>query len=125
MHPFRQGVESRDLEAMLATFSPDIVVHSPVLFKPFEGIETVRAVFEILVEVFEDLHYTDEMTDANGTTALVFEARVGDRSLQGIDLLRHNADGRVNDFTVFVRPQSGLLALGDAVGARLGDLRPT
>ncbi|MEZ5169909.1 MAG: nuclear transport factor 2 family protein [Acidimicrobiia bacterium] len=125
MHPFRRGVENRDVAAVLETFSPDIVVHSPVLFRPFEGIEVVSKLFEILVEVFEDVRYTDELTDADGTTALVFRAHVGDRDVQGIDLLHHDGDGLVNDLTVFVRPQSGLMAVSEEMGRRVGDLRPS
>ena len=125
MHPFRRGVENRDVPAVLETFSPDIVVHSPVLFRPFEGIDVVGRLFEILVEVFEDVRYTDELTDADGTTALVFRAHVGDRDVQGIDLLHHDSDGLVDDLTVFVRPQSGLMAVSEEMGRRVGDLRPT
>ena len=51
--------------------------------------------------------------------ALVFRARVGDREVDGIDLLRTNADGLVTHLTVFVRPLSGLLALAEAMKAKL------
>ena len=56
----------------------------------------------------------------DGTLALVFEARVGDREAQGLDLLRFDADGLIDDFTVMVRPLSAALALRDAMGRQLG-----
>jgi hypothetical protein len=45
----------------------------------------------------------------------VFTARVGDRQVEGVDLLRDAEDGSVTDLTVFLRPMSGLQALAGAV----------
>ena len=50
---------------------------------------------------------------------LEFVARVGDREVQGIDLLR-TADGLVTELTVMIRPLSGL----NAVVARMGEVIP-
>ena len=116
---FRAAVEEKDHEGMVAALSPDVVFHSPVTFKPFEGREAVGFVLGNVIQVFEDFRYTDELREGD-TTALVFEARVGDRSVQGIDLVRENADGLIEDFTVLVRPLSGLTALAEEMGKRLG-----
>jgi hypothetical protein len=116
---FRDGVEAQDFDAALEALADDVVFHSPVLFKPFEGRAAVGHVLRTVVEVFEDFRYTDHLT-ADGTTALVFEARVGDREVQGIDLVRENAEGLIEDFTVLVRPLSGLTALAEEMGRRLG-----
>ncbi len=116
---FRAGVESGDLDSALAALAEDVVLHSPVTFKPFEGRVVVSHVLRTVSEVFEDFHYTDHLT-AEGTSALVFEARVGDRSVQGIDLVRENADGLIDDISVMVRPLSGLNALAEEMGRRLG-----
>jgi hypothetical protein len=116
---FRAGVEARDLEAALAALADDVVLHSPVTFKPFEGREVVSHVLRTVFEVFEDFRYVDHL-DAAGTSALVFEAHVGDRSVQGIDYVRENADGLIDDFTVMVRPLSGLTALAEEMKRRLG-----
>ena len=51
--------------------------------------------------------------------ALVFEARVGDKQVQGLDLLRFDDDGLIEDFTVMVRPLSATMALAEAVGEGL------
>ncbi len=115
---FRAAVESGDHAGMVAQLGPEPVLRSPVTFKPFEGREAVSRLFGILLEVFEDFRYTDEF-EADGKAALIFEARVGDRELQGLDLFRLDADGKIAELTVMVRPASGLMALGEAVGARL------
>ncbi len=122
MHQFRKAVEARDHAAMVDALSDDIVFHSPALFNPFEGRETVSALLRILIDVLEDFHYTDDLSADDGTTGLVFRARVGDRDIEGIDLLRHDERGKVDDFTVIIRPMTGLQAASDAVAARLDEL---
>ena len=65
--------------------------------------------------MFENFRYTNEWRDGR-TTILFFEANVGDRELQGIDILEDGADGLVERFTVMVRPLSGLQAVAAAIG---------
>jgi hypothetical protein len=68
--------------------------------------------------VFEDFRYVDAL-DEGDRAVLVFEARVGDRELQGIDLLRFDDAGAITDFTVMIRPMSGLTALAQRMQAEL------
>lgn len=122
MHPFRAAVEARDIDAGLELFADDATLDSPVAFKPFVGIEQVSVVLRAVFETFEQFHYTDEFENADGTHALIFEARVGDKSVQGLDLLRSDDSGRITNLTVMVRPLSGLIALAEAMSAKVGHL---
>ena len=117
-HPFRAAVERADMDAAVALLADDVVFRSPAVFKPYEGRETVSTILRTVFGVFEDFRYTDEL-DGAGLHGLVFEARVGDRSLQGIDLLRLGADGRIAEFTVMIRPASGLIAVAERMGPAL------
>ena len=74
-------------------------------------------------QTFEDFRYTDELSHGEGVHALVFRARVGDKQLEGLDLIRLNDDGLIEDFTVMVRPASGLMALGEAMGPKVAALK--
>jgi hypothetical protein len=116
---FRKAVEAHDLERIMALFADDAVLHSPVTFHPFEGRDAIRGLIAILIEVFRDFHYTDELDSPDGTKALVFSAKVGTRDLQGLDLLRFDESGLIRDLTVMVRPRSALEALLAQVGSRL------
>ena len=116
---FREVVESEDLDALEAILAEDVVLHSPVTFKPFEGRPVVVHVLRTVFEVFQDFRYVAEL-EGDGLTTLVFKTRVGDREVDGIDLLRTRDDGLIDDITVFIRPLSGLSALRDEMGARLG-----
>jgi hypothetical protein len=89
------------------------------VFHPYASQETVGALLRLVFETFEDFRYTDELQGADGTHALIFRARVGEREVEGLDLLRDDADGRVADFTVMIRPLSGLLALAQALGPKV------
>jgi hypothetical protein len=121
---FKEAVEARDWDAAIDCLAPDVSFNSPVAFKPFEGKETVGEVLRAVSQTFEDFRYTDELSHGNGTHALVFRARVDDKEVEGLDLLRLNADGLIEDFTVMVRPASGLMALGQAMGPKVAHLKP-
>ena len=121
MHPFRAAVEAGDIDAGLALFADDATLDSPVAFKPFVGIEQVGVVLRAVFETFEDFHYTDEL-DGEGVHALIFNARVGDKSVQGLDLVRSDDSGRITNLTVMIRPLSGLIALAEAMAPKVGHL---
>ncbi len=116
---FRAAVEARDADALMATFAERSVLHSPITFQPFEGKPAIRRLLAIILEVFEDMRYTDVLVADDGTTALVFRTRVAGRSIEGLDLLRFDEHGAVSDLTVMVRPRSGMEALLEQVGPRL------
>jgi hypothetical protein len=117
-HALREAVERADLDAAVALLAEDVVFRSPAVFKPYEGRETVATILRTVFGVFEDFHYTDEL-DGDGVHGLLFAARVGERSLEGIDLLRPDADGRIAEITVMIRPASGLIALAERMGPAL------
>ena len=119
MHPFGEAVLAGDHDAALATLAEDVEFRSPAVHKPYHGRDTVDGILRLVATVFENFRYTNEWRDGR-TTILFFEANVGDRELQGIDILEENGDGLIERFTVMVRPLSGLQALAGTMAARLG-----
>lgn len=119
MHPFRQAVENRDFAAVEALLADDVVFTSPVAFKPYAGKAITAAILHGVLRVFEDFTYVREIADAGGRDhALVFTATVGGRQIQGCDFLHFTEDGRIDDFTVMVRPLSAAQALSEAMAAQ-------
>jgi len=114
---FRAAVERMDIDAASELLAPDIVFHSPVTFHPFIGRETVTRLLAIVADTFEDFRYTDEL-QTDGAHALVFRASVAGRELEGIDLLRLDDEGLICDFTVMIRPMSGLLPFAQTMGEK-------
>ncbi|MFC9028780.1 MULTISPECIES: nuclear transport factor 2 family protein [Streptomyces] len=125
---FRTAVNTRDLSALDDLFTEDIRFYSPVKFTPFEGRPMVLGLFGVLLRTFEDFRYVGEFagtaqTSVDGTEApaavLLFRTTVNGKEIHGIDMVHLAEDGRIKEFTVMVRPQSAVHALGEAVLAGL------
>jgi len=121
MHPFRAAVEARDVDAAVALLADGVVFHSPVAFTPYQGRAAVAVVLRAVLEVFEDFRYVREIGSPDGADhALVFRARIGERELEGCDFLHTDGgSGKIDEFTVMVRPLNGVLALAEAMKAKL------
>jgi hypothetical protein len=114
---FRAAVEAEDIDAASELFADEIVFHSPATFHPFVGRETVSRLLGLVAETFEDFRYTDEF-ETGAAHALVFRASIRGREIEGIDLLRLDDDGLIADFTVMLRPLSGLVPFAEAMGEK-------
>jgi ketosteroid isomerase-like protein len=120
VHPFRRAIEAGDLDAVIALCRDDVVFRSPVVFTPYRGTEALRRLLEAVVVVFEDFHYVREIGESGARDhAIVFQARIGDKQVEGCDFIHLDEDGAISEFTVMVRPLSGILALADAMQAQL------
>lgn len=115
---FRAAVEAADPDALERLLHPDVIFRSPAVFRPYEGREATMTVLREVFQVFEDFRYTGELS-GDGEHALIFAARVGDKEVQGLDLVVTDDDGLVRELTVMVRPMSGLIALAQTMAARL------
>jgi hypothetical protein len=122
-HPFRLAAEAKDLDLLAESLREDVVLHSPILFRGFEGRDVVSQVLTFVAMTLEDLTYTDELVEGD-TVALRFKAMVGDRELEGIDFLTLDEDGKVADLTVFMRPLSALTAFNERMAAHLAAAAP-
>lgn len=125
---FRTSVEKGELAALEDLFTEDIRLYSPVKFTPFEGRPMVLGLFGVLLRTFEDFRYIGHFEGAAETSTdgeeapsaiLLFRATVHGKEIHGIDLLQFDETGRIKEFTVMVRPQSAVHALGEAVLAGL------
>lgn len=96
----------------------NVVFRSPFLWKPKAGKELITIVLSAASQVFEDFTYHREMTDGSSWT-LEFSARVGEMSLKGVDLIRFNDEGKIEEFEVMVRPAKGLQALAEAMARQM------
>jgi SnoaL-like domain len=118
---FRAAAEGKDFSAIDEILAEDVSFRSPVVYKPYEGREAVGMILAAVAQVFEDFRYTDQVETGDVAT-LAFSARVGDRELDGIDLLRFDAGGKVRELAVYVRPMSGVNALAEAMGRKLEEM---
>jgi hypothetical protein len=117
---FVDAVHARDAEGVKAALAPDVRFLSPVVFKPYEGRDVVGLILtEGAMKVFEDFEYVHRLEDTEARVAtLIFRARVGERALDGLDLLEFDEEGLIAGLKVMTRPLSGTNALAAAMGQR-------
>jgi hypothetical protein len=135
MKEFRAAVEAGDFAALADLLADDVVFRSPVAFTPYEGRPIVAAILRGVGRVFTDFRYVRELTDPStssgsgngsgggGGSALVFETYVDGVSLHGCDFIRLDADGRIRELTVMVRPLSAANALAAAMSAQFPQIQ--
>ena len=112
-------VESRDAAGLPALVAEDAVFRSPAVHTPQVGRDTVvgylTAAFAVLGP---ELVYEREWLGED-SAVLQFRTRVGGLDVSGVDLITWDAEGRIVDFTVMVRPAKGLQVVVEHMGAEL------
>lgn len=118
-------VARRDLSELGTLLHPHAVFRSPMAYKPYPGAKAVSLILNTVMAVFSDFTYHRQLASADGlSVVLEFSANVGDKMLKGIDMVQFDADGKIVEFEVMVRPMSGLQALGVEMGKRLAAFAP-
>jgi hypothetical protein len=120
-HPLRQAVEARDIDAVIDTFAPDVVLHSPLISEHFEGREDVGFLFRTLAPDYlfgDDFEYTAELAEGD-LVVLAFRGTLRGTEVEGVDLLRVNPDGKIREITVFLRPLPGTTAVAKFLSSRI------
>jgi hypothetical protein len=116
---FREAVEAGDIDAATDLLADDVVFTSPVAFRPYEGKPLTAAILRAVLRVLAGFRYERQIGDPDGRDqALVFTATVDGKQIQGCDFLHLDEDGRIDQFTVMVRPLSAAQALSAAMAAQ-------
>lgn len=124
LQQWHQMIENRDLSILNDLLADDVVFHSPVAFKPYEGKQVVFFILTNVIQVFENFTYHREFYTEEGLdVVLEFSAQIDQKQLKGIDMIRFNEQGQIVDFEVMIRPKSGLEALALKMGQRMAQLQ--
>jgi hypothetical protein len=111
--------ESRDPAGLQELLSEDCVFRSPAVHTPQEGRPITTAYLSAaLVVLGPTLTYRHEWWDEH-SAVLEFTAEIDGLAVHGVDMLRWDAEGRLTEFTVMVRPFKGLTALMERMAAEL------
>ena len=101
-------VASGDLGVLAELLSEDVVFRSPAVFAPQQGKDLTLFYLAGAIKVLgPTLRYVSEWHDQS-SAVLEFEADLEGSYVQGVDILRWNADDKLTSFTVMVRPLRGL-----------------
>src|SRR5438105_10887769 len=118
--PLRAAMQARDRRAVVETFAEEAVLRSPFTDKlVFEGREQIAALVAVVLDVLDDITYTDEL-HGDDAAVLVGHAHVDGLRLQFSDHLKLRGDGLIEEMTVFFRPLPATTAAMRRFGAGLG-----
>ncbi len=105
IHKWHEVIESDDLKKLDEIIADDAVFSSPVVFKPMEGKEITMMYLHAAGQSFnmEKFKYTREIND-DMNSVLEFETYIDDISVNGVDMIEWNEDGKICNFKVMIRP---------------------
>lgn len=109
MHPtiknWHQLLSRRDTTGLENLLADDAVFHSPIVHNPQRGKDVtalyLSAAFQVLVN--DSFHYVREVEGANDAV-LEFAVVIDGVQVNGVDMIRWNAEEKITDFKVMLRP---------------------
>ncbi len=109
-----------DLGLLRAMVADDAVFHSPVVHTPQVGKAKVMAYLGAAAQVLgnDSFRYVRELVDGDDAL-LEFTAEIDGIHVNGIDLIRFDAQGKIKDFKVMVRPMKAMNKLWEVMAAQL------
>ena len=98
-------IETDNLELLKDIIADNAIFSSPVVFKPMEGKEITMMYLHAAGESFnmEKFEYTKEIHD-DMNSVLEFETFIDEISVNGVDMIEWNEDGKISNFKVMIRP---------------------
>ncbi len=112
-------VKSGDPSGLDALLAEDCVFWSPVVHRPQQGRELTRLYLTGAMAVFNDsFHYVKEVV-AEPHAVLEFTCDIDGVTVNGVDIITFNAEGKIVEFKVMVRPLKGVNLLHAKMAAML------
>jgi SnoaL-like domain len=109
-----------DAAVLSALLADDVTFHSPVVHTPQMGKPVVMTYLLAAARVLgnETFRYVRELIDGD-QAVLEFVTELDGITVNGVDIIRFDADGRIADFKVMVRPLKAINMVWQMMGAQL------
>jgi hypothetical protein len=113
-------VETGDTAALNTLLAENAVFHSPVVHTPQVGKEVTRLYLAAALGVFlnESFRYVREIV-SDRDAALEFVVEIDGISVNGVDMITWDDDGRIVDFKVMLRPLKAINLIHQKMAAML------
>jgi ketosteroid isomerase-like protein len=113
-------VQQRDMALLASLLADDVVLHSPVVHTPQRGKAITLMYLQGAMQVLntEHFHYVREIVGPRDAL-LEFVTQIDGLHVNGVDLIRWNDEGLIDDFKVMVRPLKAINALHQKMGELL------
>ena len=117
---WHSAFDERNLEKVNALLADGVTLISPVAFKPITDRAYILKVLENVVGTLENFRYTRSTVLSDGGVLLVFEGEIDGKTLEGIDLIDLDSEGKVKTLKVMVRPFKVYTKFAFAMAERMG-----
>jgi ketosteroid isomerase-like protein len=121
---FDYMMEGHDKNVLLDLLHDDVVFRSPVVHTPQEGKAITFAYLSAAGNTLGNgtFKYT-RVFDCGDKAVLEFENVMDGIQVNGIDMIEWDADGKIIDFKVMVRPLKGMQVVHAAMGKMLEQMK--
>ena len=118
-------VATRDASALGALLADDATFHSPVVHTPQVGKALTMKYLGAALQVFLNgtFRYVREVVGERDAV-LEFVVDMDGITVNGVDMIHWNDDGRITDFKVMIRPLKGMNVVREKMAAMLGVAPP-
>lgn len=111
-----QAVAAGRSDEIGAVLADSVTLNTPRFLKPITDRAHVMIVLKTIPKVLDGFGY--ERTWAAGDEAIMeFKGKIGEVLVHGLDIFHLDAEGKVDELTVFVRPTKALQALAETEDA--------
>jgi len=113
-------VKERDVNGLDTLLDEDAVFHSPVVHKPQLGKSITARYLGAAFQVFfnETFHYVRELKGERDAV-LEFELVLDGITINGVDMIKWNASGKITEFKVMLRPLKAVNLIHQKMAAAL------
>ncbi len=118
---WRDFVRSHDPAALWDALHPDVVFESPVVHTPQRGRDITFKYLTSVVKILggPTFRFTGEWTNDTGAV-LEFANDIDGITINGVDIITCDAEGRITRFKVMVRPLKAINLLHRLMAEQLG-----
>jgi len=113
-------VKSRNTRELGPLLADDVVFHSPVVHTPQVGKPITTLYLTAALQVFfnQSFKYVREIVDARDAV-LEFQVEIEGISVNGVDMLKWNDEGKIVEFKVLIRPLKAINLIHQKMAAML------
>jgi len=113
-------VQTRNTKGLDSLLAEQVVFHSPVVHAPQVGKAITTQYLSAAFRVFfnESFRYVREI-EGPRDAVLEFNVEIDGISVNGVDMLQWDDDGRIVDFKVLIRPLKAIDLIHQKMGAML------
>lgn len=121
---WHQLVKERNVRGLDALLSEEAVFHSPVVHTPQVGRAITKKYLAAAFHVFfnESFRYVRELA-SDRDAVLEFELELDGISVNGVDMIKWNAQGEITEFKVMLRPLKAVNLIHQKMAAMLESMR--